>query len=82
MTTGSALRPAAMLLFSLAACNSDPVDSVSRPPACNLDDQQTQLADVVTTGIGELDGVVRTQTMVAFEAFSRHDLETMFSIGE
>jgi DNA-binding Lrp family transcriptional regulator len=27
-------------------------------------------------------GVARTHTMVAFEAFSTHDLETMFSIGE
>jgi DNA-binding Lrp family transcriptional regulator len=41
-----------------------------------------QLADVVTGQIGALSGVVRTQTMVAFEAFSRHDLESMFSIGE
>ena len=41
-----------------------------------------QLADVVTAAIGGLDGVVRTQTMVAFAAFSRHDLESMFSIGE
>ena len=38
------------------------------------------LADVVT-GAVELPGVSRTQTMVAFEAFSRHDLESMFSIG-
>ena len=41
-----------------------------------------QLADVVTDGIGRLAGVGRTQTMVAFAAFSRHDLESMFSIGE
>jgi DNA-binding Lrp family transcriptional regulator len=41
-----------------------------------------QLADVVTTAISSLDGVTRTQTMVAFAAFSRHDLESMFSIGE
>jgi DNA-binding Lrp family transcriptional regulator len=41
-----------------------------------------QLADVVTVQIGGLSGVTRTQTMVAFEAFSRHDLEAMFSIGE
>jgi DNA-binding Lrp family transcriptional regulator len=41
-----------------------------------------QLADVVTGAIGGLDGVVRTQTMVAFAAFSRHDLESLFSIGE
>jgi DNA-binding Lrp family transcriptional regulator len=41
-----------------------------------------QLADVVQSGIGALPGVVRTQTMVAFEAFSRHDLEAMFTLGE
>jgi DNA-binding Lrp family transcriptional regulator len=41
-----------------------------------------QLADVVTAEIGSLDGVTRTQTMVAFAAFSCHDLESMFSIGE
>ncbi len=40
-----------------------------------------QLAEVVTHGIAKLDGVVRTQTMVAFEAFSRHDLEALFDIG-
>jgi len=41
-----------------------------------------QLADVVTGSIGGLTGVWRTQTMVAFEAFSKHDLDSMFSIGE
>jgi len=41
-----------------------------------------QLADVVTGEIGALPGVVRTQTMVAFAAYSRHDLEALFSIGE
>ena len=41
-----------------------------------------QLADVVTTAISGLDGVTRTQTLVAFAAFSKHDLESMFSIGE
>ena len=41
-----------------------------------------QLAEVVTGTIGQLPGVVRTQTMVAFEAFSRHDLEALFSVGE
>ena len=40
------------------------------------------LADVVAGGIGQADGVVRTQTMVAFEAFSRHDLEALFSLGQ
>jgi DNA-binding Lrp family transcriptional regulator len=41
-----------------------------------------QLADVVTGRIGQLPGVARTQTMVAFAAFSRHDLEALFSIGQ
>ena len=39
------------------------------------------LADVVTTKIGELPGVARTQTMVAFAAYSQHDLEALFSLG-
>lgn len=40
-----------------------------------------QLREVVAEGIAGLNGVVRTQTMVAFEAFSRHDLEALFSVG-
>ncbi|MDQ3608456.1 MAG: Lrp/AsnC ligand binding domain-containing protein [Actinomycetota bacterium] len=39
------------------------------------------LSEVVAGGIAGLNGVARTQTMVAFEAFSRHDLEALFSIG-
>ena len=44
--------------------------------------QHDDLADVVANKITQLPGVARTQTMVAFEAFSRHDLEAMFSIGQ
>ena len=40
-----------------------------------------QLAGVITGQIGQLEGVTRTRTMVAFEVFSRHDLEAMFAIG-
>jgi DNA-binding Lrp family transcriptional regulator len=40
------------------------------------------LAEVITGRLVKLDGVSRTQTMVAFEVFSEHDLESMFSIGE
>jgi DNA-binding Lrp family transcriptional regulator len=39
------------------------------------------LADVITGQLLKLPGVARTQTMVAFEVFSKHDLESMFSIG-
>ena len=41
-----------------------------------------QLAEVVTKRISGLAGVQSTQTMVAFEAFSRHDLEALFSVGQ
>ena len=41
-----------------------------------------QLAQVVTSQISGLIGVERTHTMVAFETFSRHDLEALFSIGQ
>ena len=40
------------------------------------------LATVISDKIANLPGVTRTQTMVAFEAFAKHDLEAMFSIGE
>jgi DNA-binding Lrp family transcriptional regulator len=42
---------------------------------------QEQLNEIVTGRIAQLPGVLRTQTMVAFEAFSRHDLEALFSVG-
>ena len=44
--------------------------------------EHEQLARVVTGGISQLAGVIRTQTMVAFEAYSRHDLEALFSVGQ
>ncbi len=43
--------------------------------------EHEQLAEIVTGRISQLAGVVRTQTMVAFEAYSRHDLEALFSLG-
>jgi DNA-binding Lrp family transcriptional regulator len=41
-----------------------------------------QLAELVTRRISQLAGVQRTHTMVAFEAYSRHDLEALFSLGQ
>jgi DNA-binding Lrp family transcriptional regulator len=40
-----------------------------------------QVAEVVTGRLGALPGIRRTHTMVAFEVFSKHDLEALFSIG-
>ena len=39
------------------------------------------LADLVTRRMVALEGIVKTETMLAFQAFSRHDLEAMFAVG-
>ena len=39
------------------------------------------LADLVTRKMLTLGGIVKTETMLAFQAYSRHDLEAMFSVG-
>jgi DNA-binding Lrp family transcriptional regulator len=39
------------------------------------------LAKVIPGGIGKVDGVERTETLIAFQVYSKHDLERMFSIG-
>jgi DNA-binding Lrp family transcriptional regulator len=44
--------------------------------------EHDELAQVVTDRISRLAGVERTQTMVAFEVYSRHDLESLFSLGQ
>jgi len=40
-----------------------------------------QLADLVTDHMLKLESIERTQTLIAFRAYSRYDLERMFSIG-
>ena len=40
------------------------------------------LAQVVTGTLARLPGIARTYTMVAFEAYSQHDLDAMFSLGD
>ena len=41
-----------------------------------------ELARTVTGRLARVPGIARTYTMVAFEAYSQHDLEAMFSIGD
>ncbi|MGN6694780.1 MAG: Lrp/AsnC family transcriptional regulator [Aquihabitans sp.] len=40
------------------------------------------LADVVTRGVAALPGIVETRTMVAFQAFSKKDLDALWDLGE
>ncbi len=39
------------------------------------------LADLVTKKMLTITGITKTETMLAFQAFSRHDLEAMFALG-
>ncbi len=40
-----------------------------------------ELADLVTRKMLRIDAIINSETMLAFKAFSRHDLEAMFSVG-
>ena len=40
-----------------------------------------QLADLVTSNMLKLQGIRQTETLIAFRAYSRHDLEAAFSLG-
>lgn len=40
------------------------------------------LVDVVTGSIDTLDGIESTTTLVAFRAYSRHDLDAMWDVGQ
>jgi hypothetical protein len=40
--------------------------------------EHDELADIVTGRIAQTTGVARTHTHVAFRAYSKHDLETLF----
>ena len=39
------------------------------------------LSDLVTRKLLKFEAIVHTETMLAFQAFSRHDLDAMFSVG-
>lgn len=40
------------------------------------------LANLVTEHISKIEGIIDTETLLAFRAYSRHDLEKMFAVGQ
>lgn len=40
-----------------------------------------ELAELVTNKLLSINFIVKSETMLAFKAYSRHDLEAMFEIG-
>ena len=43
--------------------------------------EHEELADVIADQVSKVEGVVRTQTFIAFRAYSKLDLEQAFSLG-
>src|SRR5919197_3904251 len=43
--------------------------------------QHEALAKVIPQGIARVEGVERTETLIAFQVYSKHDLDRLFSIG-
>jgi len=43
--------------------------------------EHDDLATVIPGGIAKVAGVARTETLIAFQVYSRHDLERLFAIG-
>jgi DNA-binding Lrp family transcriptional regulator len=43
--------------------------------------EHDDLANVIPGGISKVSGVERTETLIAFQVYSQHDLDRMFSIG-
>jgi DNA-binding Lrp family transcriptional regulator len=43
--------------------------------------EHDQLATVIPGGIAKVEGIERTETLISFQVYSKHDLERLFSIG-
>lgn len=43
--------------------------------------EHEQLADAIADRLNKVDGVLSTETHIAFRSYSRHDLESAFAIG-
>jgi DNA-binding Lrp family transcriptional regulator len=43
--------------------------------------EHEQIADVVADSLNKVDGVLSTETHVAFRAYSQHDLDAAFALG-
>ncbi len=43
--------------------------------------EHEELADVIADRLNKVDGVLSTETHIAFRAYSHHDLEAAFALG-
>lgn len=40
-----------------------------------------EMAELVTGNLLKIENIIKTETLIAFRAYSKHDLERMFAIG-
>jgi DNA-binding Lrp family transcriptional regulator len=40
-----------------------------------------QLAELITNHMLKVEGIIKSETLISFRVYSRHDLDSMFSIG-
>ncbi len=43
--------------------------------------EHEQLADVIADRMSKVEGIIRTQTYIAFRSYSAHDLDAAFALG-
>jgi len=43
--------------------------------------EHDDLADVIADKVSKIEGVLRTQTYIAFRTYSKHDLDQAFALG-
>jgi DNA-binding Lrp family transcriptional regulator len=41
-----------------------------------------ELAELMTEKITQVDGIIKTESMVAFKVLSKHDIASMFELGD
>ena len=62
------------------------IDLLPNPPQCAGPivrvSSHEQVAEVVADRLNKVAGVLSTETHIAFRAYSQHDLEAAFSLGE
>lgn len=44
--------------------------------------ENEDLSDLITDKMTKIDGITKTESMIAFKTLSKYDLERMFGIGE
>ena len=70
------MKTKAVLTCVLAVVVAAGCATMSKGPS-----DEEQIASLVTEKMLTAEGIISSETLIAFRAFSQHDLERMFSVG-